>query len=50
MHFFGGESLGQFLAGMRESFEIQIERSGTVDVSLKTLPHRPTVLVLTPHY
>ena len=49
MHFFGGESLGLFLAGMRESFEIKIERSNTIDVSLKTLPRRPTVLVLTPH-
>lgn len=50
MHFFGGPSLGEFLAGMRESFEIKIERSNTIDVSLKTLPRRPTVLVLTPNY
>jgi L-ascorbate metabolism protein UlaG (beta-lactamase superfamily) len=49
MHFFGGESLGLFLAGMRESFDIQIERSNTIEVSLKTLPRRPTVLVLTPY-
>ncbi len=49
MHFFGGESLGEFLAGMRESFEIEIQRSATIEVSLKTLPRRPTVLVLTPY-
>ncbi len=49
MHFFGGASLQAFLAGMRENFDIEIERSGTIDVSLKTLPRRPTVLVLTPY-
>jgi hypothetical protein len=48
MHFFGGESLGEFLAGMREDFNIRIERSGTIEISLKTLPRRPTVLVLPP--
>jgi L-ascorbate metabolism protein UlaG (beta-lactamase superfamily) len=50
MHFFGGESLGVFLAGMRESFEIEIAHSNTIEVSLKTLPRRPTVRVLTPRY
>ncbi len=49
MHFFGSESLGLFLAGMREEFEIRIERSGTIEVSIDTLPRRPTVLVLTPY-
>jgi hypothetical protein len=50
MHFFGGESLQLFLAGTRESFEIEIARSNTLEVSLKTLPRRPTVRVLTPRY
>jgi len=49
MHFFGSESLGEFLAGMRETFEIKIQRGATIEVSLKTLPRRPTVLVLTPY-
>ncbi len=49
MHFFGGESLQYFLAGMRENFAIEIERSGTIDVSLETLPRRPTVMVLVPY-
>ncbi len=49
MHFFGGESLGEFLAGMREDFDIRIEKSASIEVSLKTLPHRPTVLVLPPY-
>jgi hypothetical protein len=50
MHFFGGESLQLFLAGTRESFEIEIAHSNTIEVSLKTLPRRPTVRVLTPRY
>jgi hypothetical protein len=50
MHYFGGESLGAFLAGMRENFAIEIERGATIDVSRKTLPRRPTVRVLVPHY
>ncbi len=48
MHFFGGASLEMFLAGMRESFDIRLERRSRIDVSLKTLPRRATVLVLTP--
>lgn len=35
MHFFGGESLGVFVAGTRESFEIEIAHSNTLEVSLK---------------
>jgi len=50
MHYFGGESLGAFLAGMRENFVIEIERGATIDVSRKTLPRRPTVRVLVPYY
>lgn len=47
MHFFGGASLGAFLEGMRDSFAIRVENEPTIEVSLKTLPRRPTVLVLT---
>lgn len=46
MHFFGGASLDVFLAGMRDDFEIQVARTATVEVSLASLPERPTVLVL----
>lgn len=49
MHFFGGDSLQFFLAGMRKNFAIEIERSGTIDISRKTLPLRPTVRVLVPY-
>ena len=47
MHFFGGASLGLFIEGMREAFDIRFERRSTIDISLENLPHRPTVLVLT---
>lgn len=46
MHFFGRGSLGVFLAGMRDDFAIRYESAATIDVSLKTLPNYPTVLVL----
>jgi len=46
MHFFGGASLDVFLAGMRDAFDIRIAREATFEVSLETLPARPTVLVL----
>lgn len=46
MHFFGGASLDVFLAGMRDAFEVRIARDATIEVSLESLPERPTVLVL----
>ncbi len=46
MHYFGGESLRLFLAGMVEAFEIEVSREATMEVSLRTLPREPTVLVL----
>ncbi|NIA68747.1 MBL fold metallo-hydrolase [Pelagibius litoralis] len=46
MHYFGGESLRVFLAGMQEAFAIRIDTDATTEVSLRTLPDRPTVLVL----
>ena len=49
MHYFGGESLGLFIAGMRQAFEIKIARTATIEVSLETLPKRPTVMVLLGH-
>lgn len=46
MHYFGSGSLNVFLAGMAGDFDIRVSRSATIDVSLRTLPQRPTVLVL----
>lgn len=46
MHYFGGESLRVFLAGMQGDFAIKVDTDATTEVSLRTLPDRPTVLVL----
>lgn len=46
MHFFGSATLNAFVAGMSESFEIKIARGNAIEVSLETLPLRPTVVVL----
>jgi L-ascorbate metabolism protein UlaG (beta-lactamase superfamily) len=46
MHFFGGESLNLFVAGMSTDFAVRINEDPTAVVSLATLPRRPTVLVL----
>jgi len=49
MHFFGSASLNLFIEGMRGAFDIRITRDATTEVSLETLPSRPTVLVLAAH-
>ncbi|GAB4225136.1 MAG: MBL fold metallo-hydrolase [Kiloniellaceae bacterium] len=46
MHFFGSASLNVFLAGMAEEFDIRVASGSTVEVSLRSLPQQPTVLVL----
>lgn len=46
MHYFGSRSLDAFLAGMAGDFDIRMSRGPTVEVSLRTLPKQPTVLVL----
>ena len=48
MHYFGSASLNAFLAGMHQDFAIQVERDATTEVSFRTLPQQPTVLVLGP--
>jgi L-ascorbate metabolism protein UlaG (beta-lactamase superfamily) len=45
MHFFGGGSLADFLAGMRDQFVVRSARDEVIEVSLRTLPREPTVLV-----
>lgn len=46
MHSFGQTSLTRFLDGMKDEFEIIVNDSRTITVSLDTLPSRPTVMVL----
>ncbi|TCO72958.1 MBL fold metallo-hydrolase [Rhodovulum euryhalinum] len=48
MHWFGEYSLDRFLAGISEEFEVQRPGAGHLEVSLRTLPDRPTVIVLEP--
>lgn len=46
MHYFGRSSLNIFLAGMAEEFDVRVSRTPTIEVSLRSLPRQPTVLVL----
>ncbi len=46
MHYFGRDTLNIFLAGMAGDFDIRAARSPTIEVSLRSLPQQPTVLVL----
>jgi L-ascorbate metabolism protein UlaG (beta-lactamase superfamily) len=46
MHYFGGQSLKIFLAGIGEAFDVRVSGEPAVEVSLKSLPDQPTVLVL----
>ena len=48
MHWFGPASLEQFLAGMEAEFAIERREENWIEVSLTSLPPRPTVVVLTP--
>jgi L-ascorbate metabolism protein UlaG (beta-lactamase superfamily) len=50
MHWFGTYNLEQFLAEMSDAFEIERSVKASVVVSLRTLPKRPTVLVLLPRF
>lgn len=48
MHWFGQLTLEQFIARMEEDFAIQRTGESQIDVSLRNLPSRPTVVVLEP--
>ena len=48
MHWFGPENLARFLSGMEEDFVIEIRRESAVEVTLATLPSRPTVIAVAP--
>jgi len=50
MHWFSIGGLQRFLAGMADEFEIEIRDQNFLEVSLKTLPARPTVVALRPTY
>lgn len=48
MHWFSGASRDAFLAGMADEFDVVRQDGPEVEVSLKSLPDRPTILVLQP--
>ncbi|MGB8624102.1 MAG: MBL fold metallo-hydrolase [Paracoccaceae bacterium] len=50
MHWFSETSLDRFLVGMSGDFVISRPRSGFLEVSLRSLPPRPTVVVLEPSF
>ena len=50
MHWFGSGTLQTFLAGMADEFDIRRDMPNSIEVSLRTLPDRPTVIPLSPEY
>ncbi|MFV0334109.1 MAG: MBL fold metallo-hydrolase [Tropicimonas sp.] len=50
MHYFSGSSLSAFLAGMSDDFLIDIRNERSIELSLRSLPSRPTVIVLQPRF
>jgi len=48
MHWFGRNTLDRFLLGMADEFEIVRSDISSLEISLRTLPRRPTVIVLEP--
>ncbi len=50
MHWFSEMALGAFLDGVSESFAIEVTGGASLEVSLRDLPPRPTVMVLRPSW
>ena len=50
MHWFGRGTLDSFLIGMSEDFAIVDEGVNDLEVSLRSLPDRPTIIVLQPKF
>lgn len=50
MHWFDTYTLDAFLYGLPEGFDIQNKWHNSIEISLRTLPSRPTVVVLRPKY
>ncbi len=50
MHWFSGYTLQAFMAGMQDEFAIEIPGTSDLEVSLRSLPSRPTVVVLQPRF
>jgi L-ascorbate metabolism protein UlaG (beta-lactamase superfamily) len=50
MHWFGRGSLDLFLQGIEGTFDIRRTEDTSLEISLRNLPSRPTVVVLQPRY
>ncbi|MGB3408494.1 MAG: MBL fold metallo-hydrolase [Jannaschia sp.] len=50
MHWFGEFTLQQFLSGMEGDFAVERRDESFIEVSLRTLPRQPTIVVLRPSY
>jgi len=50
MHWFSGTALEMFLDGVGETFAIDRRGESSMEVSLRDLPSRPTVVVLQPEW
>ncbi|WP_298360050.1 MBL fold metallo-hydrolase [uncultured Litoreibacter sp.] len=50
MHWFGRISLNSFLAGMGDEFDVVEPDSSFIEISARSLPRRPTIMVLRPAY
>ena len=50
MHWFSGFSLGAFLEGIGDEFVVRNPGGSSIEVSLRSLPDRPTVFVLQPGF
>ena len=48
MHWFSGASLTWFLNQISPAFEVDVRDSSEIEVSLRDLPSRPTIIVLRP--
>ena len=50
MHWFGRATLDRFVIEMSDDFDVRYVRGSAMEVSLRSLPDRPTVMVLEPAY
>ncbi len=50
MHWFGRSTLDRFLVAMSDEFDILRTGETSLEVSLRTLPSRPTIIVLEPQF
>ncbi|MBR9763168.1 MAG: MBL fold metallo-hydrolase [Rhodobacteraceae bacterium] len=48
MHWFSGASLNWFLNEVSSDFDVQLHDTREIEVSLRSLPERPTIMVLRP--